>query len=154
MAGKRKTNTEPWRRLQRRILDIAARGLKVEAGVFDNAPHAGSSASIADIAKYHEYGTATIPERSFVRRTFQQKRQEISRLTVAAGRAIMQDRIDAKTAMNDVGEKIADMIKHTITDSSIPPPLAPSTVKRKGHDHALIDTHQLVEAVAWKVVTK
>lgn len=110
--------------------------------------------TVADIGNIHEFGAprANIPERSFLRATMDENIQKHERLVKKAIEDVTKGRNPdavlfqvAQSVRNDVIEKI---------DSNIPPPLAASTVKRKGDDLALVDTGIMRNAISGVVERK
>lgn len=55
--------------------------------------------------------------------------------------------------MDDIGKFLKREIRSRIVTENIPPPLSPITVQRKGHDHALIETSEMLKAIDYKVGT-
>lgn len=107
------------------------------------------SATIADVAAAHEFGTRTVPQRSFIARTIDGRAAEIDRLQDAViGRVIAGE--DPRDAAELVGLGVASMVRDTIR-SNVPPPLSPATVERKGDSRTLVDTGQLLNAVKHEV---
>jgi hypothetical protein len=115
----------------------------------DDANHthgSGEGLTIGDIATFHEFGTQTVPQRSFVRGWFDE-RQEFIRATlqtqvqqVIQGKRPLEQALE-RVALAYEGDCKARIVRH------IPPPLAPATVKRKGSSTPLIDTGALRNAI-------
>lgn len=104
--------------------------------------------SVAQVAYWNEYGTATIPARPFFRNTIAEKQDEwadnaASRLQQADG--------DVGKALALIGEDVKDDIVETIQNFR-EPENAPSTVKKKGFNKPLIDTGDLWQAIQSEVV--
>ena len=104
--------------------------------------------SVAQVAYWNEYGTATIPARPFFRNTIAEKQDEwadnaASRLQQADG--------DVGKALALIGEDVKGDIVETIQNFS-EPENAPSTVKKKGFNKPLIDTDGLLKAIQSEVV--
>jgi len=57
---------------------------------------------------------------------------------------------DFSDEMEEAAKRLKDALVARI-DSGVPPPNAPSTVKRKGHDHTLIDTGEFKNSIEIKV---
>jgi hypothetical protein len=125
------------------------------------APHAGGALTIVEIAAIHELGDALwhssggtegIPERSFIRGTFddpqnqEDQRQVLERLA----REILTDKLEVRAALDQLGAWGAARVRARIK-SHIPPPLKEETIKRKGSSTPLVDTGQLINAVTWEV---
>jgi hypothetical protein len=135
--------------------------------------------TVAEIAAIHEFGSrdGKIPERSFMRATLTDNRAayiEILRKLVARFYA---GKLPLKKLLAIMGTRLtADMKKKISTGSGVPPPLAPSTLRRrlarlkskptksgkprkrrklssKGH-RPLVDTAQLIRAITYAVILK
>lgn len=146
-----KVNDEAWRRIQRQVLAIAARGRGVKVGVMAAA---GAPGDLLLIAAVHEYGSPrrNIPERSFIRRTFREKKRQLDVVVTKVARAILKDRMSVDTGLNVIGVWMATQVKHTIASGPhIPPPLQPETIRRKGSDRPLVDTGRLLNSITWVV---
>jgi hypothetical protein len=101
-----------------------------------------------------------IPERSFIRSTFDQLRAEYEdRMRDFAG-WIYDGKVSARRALSLMGQLMAKDVRQQIR-SDIKPPLAESTMRRKlkktrpgseGTPVALIDTGQLINSVTYEVV--
>ena len=59
---------------------------------------------------------------------------------------------DTVHALNIVGELIQDQLKESILETNAPP-LAASTIRRKGFDKPLIDTSHMINSVAKEIKT-
>lgn len=114
----------------------------------------GSSVSLAELAAIHEFGApkAGIPARSFLRKTFtdEEGREALSRFLTRTGRQLIADKLDVKTALDQLGAWAVAQIKKRIKEH-IPPPNKPATIKAKGSSTPLVDTGQLINAITWEV---
>lgn len=130
-------------------------GISVVAGV--TGPGAKvtyeNGKTVEYVAERQEFGTdAGIPARSFMRRTYFEKRGEIKDLMAKKMGKGFESKAKAIEAVGEVGGEICNMIRATLDSSkSWAKPLAPSTVARKGDDQPLKDTGQLRNAIAWEV---
>jgi hypothetical protein len=119
----------------------------------DGAASHGEGLTVADVATFHEFGTPTVPMRSFIRGW------------VDENQAFIRDTLQKQFAAVAAGKRPADIaaarcalafegaVKQRIS-RNIPPPLAASTIARKGSSVALIDTGQLRNAVRGKAEVK
>lgn len=127
---------------------------KIEVTVGVHAAEAGSShgegLTVGDIATFHEFGTQTVPQRSFVRSWYDERQAFIADTL----RTQLQAVIAGKRPIEQAAERIAlafeGDVKRRIAQN-IPPPLAPATIARKGSSVALIDTGQLRNAIRGQV---
>lgn len=115
----------------------------------DDANHthgSGEGLTIGDIATFHEFGTQTVPQRSFIRGWFDERQEFIASTLRAQFKAV----VDGKRPIEQAAERVAlafegDMKQRIL--ENIPPPLSPVTVKRKGSSLALVDRGQLRNAI-------
>lgn len=122
----------------------------ITVGVHSDAGAESNGTSIAAVAAYQEFGTATIPSRSFVRAWADEKAGDIRDALRKIGAGVLQGRYTAAQGLAQAGVLFVGQIQKRISDG-IPPPLADSTVKRKGSSTPLIDTGVLRSSVAFKV---
>lgn len=120
------------------------RGASVEIGIF--------SADVATYAAANEFGTSKIPERSFIRSTFDEQRPALIRMIDAGALRAQTQLIPLADALIPAANHLRTAIINKI-QSGISPGNAPSTVRAKGFDAPLVNTGQLQRAVAWRVST-
>lgn len=119
------------------------RGGSVEVGIF--AP------DVAEYAAANEFGTARIPERSFIRSTFDEETATLTRMMDAAALRAQTMLIPLADALIPAANHLRSSIIRKIS-SGPPPPNAPSTVAAKGYDAPLVHTGQLQRAITWRTV--
>lgn len=141
-------NDRKWRILAASIVDVGRKVAKV--GVFSGVEADGTS--LADVLAFQEFGTETVPERRPIRTTFETKRAELARICEAAAKRVVLHGMPVAKAVGLIGAWGASAVKATITESDLPPPLAPATVEAKGSSKPLVDTGRLVGAITWAVV--
>ncbi len=127
-----------------RWFEAQGAGAAVEIGIF--VPE------VAAYAAANEFGTAKIPERSFIRSTFDAQTPALQRLIdqgVSRAQATLTPLVDALIpAANHLRSEIIKTIQ-----SGPPPANAPSTVIQKGYNAPLVNTGQLQRALTWRVST-
>jgi len=132
---------------------LGDRAPRVFAGVLGTealADHGGITN--AEVATFHEFGTDRVPQRSFLRSTHDEKRAQIQKqLGNAAGKVL--DGEDPKRAFGLVGAWFVGLVQRKIR-SRISPPLAESTIEKKGSDVPLIDSSQLIKSLTWEIREK
>lgn len=105
---------------------------------------------IADVAKWMEYGTPTIPARPFLRPVFRENKDRIrKRYYRMLKKLVKMKRIETR-ALEPLGEELVALVKDKI-DSIFEPSLSDITVKRKGHGKPLIDTYQLRDNIGYRI---
>ena len=104
--------------------------------------------SVAQVAYWNEYGTATIPARPFFRNTIAEKQDEWAD---NAASILQHTDGDVGMALALIGDDVKGDIVKTIRNFR-EPENAPSTVKKKGFNKPLIDTGDLWRAIQSEVV--
>lgn len=107
--------------------------------------------SIAEIARANEYGTKTIPARSFMRSTYDENLPRLNRIIGKEYDKILAGKSTVKRSLDAVGLYMQGLIQQKIR-AIRSPPNAPSTIKRKGSSKPLIDFGQMISAVTHEVV--
>ena len=143
-----------WRRVFKTAVEM--RTIKVQVGVLSGqgGETTEDGITMVELAAIHEFGSpaANIPERSFIRRTFVDRvPNELARVIAALTRGVVAEKLGVRQAVGQLGAWGAAQVKNTITQSDVPPPLAASTIARKGSSKPLVDTGHLVGAITWKV---
>ena len=160
--GKVVDRDKGWRRLQALAKSLASDDVHVRVGVLDDG-RAGSEnrdgITTGQLAVAMEFGTATIPARSWIGRTFDQKRAEVQADMQRLLGHLVDGKITIDKALNVLGAKYSAELKNTVTQGEqIPPPNAPSTLARKMAKtragaanvvRTLIDTGRMIGAVTW-----
>ena len=138
------------KRLQASAKQLAGKP-RVKIGVLGGGDH-GPDLTNAELATIHEFGAprAGIPERSFLRGTFDAKNREWQKFAEKLLKAIAAGRIDADQALGLLGERAVADVRKTIRNG-IDPPLKAATVRRKGSSKPLIDTGRLLQSISWSI---
>lgn len=111
----------------------------------------------AFIARVHEFGTDTIPQRSFLRSTLATNRAKYIALSRTALGKYTDGDWTMKKGITSVGIEMQADVKRTIM-KNVPPPLADETVKakmRKGLSRARIALYasgKLYNAIQYRIV--
>lgn len=142
------TNTKDIDRgLKRFIAELQkAKVTEVAIGILESAGANDEGVTIAEYAAYNEYGTMNIPERSFMRTSFD---ENISAITADLDRGyddVKSGNATVYSALNEIGMKHTDRVKKKIL-SNIAPPNAASTIARKKSSRTLIDTDTMLNSV-------
>lgn len=98
----------------------------------------------------NEFGTRTIPERSFLRSTVDRNRERYGQLLEAASQSL-PDGGDIEPALRRIGAIVVGDVQRTITELR-QPPNAVSTIMRKGSANPLIDTGAMRAAIDFVIV--
>ena len=143
-----------WVNLVKKIKDMTdEKGSVVEAGLFEDI-------GLISIAKENELGDPPrrarpypIPERSFMRFTFD---RDLDKNTALLLKGVEEIILGAKTKfkiLNEIGEIVTNSIKEFILSGyyKFSKPNHPITIRRKGHNYPLIETGKIVSTLTYKV---
>jgi hypothetical protein len=114
-----------------------------------DAPH-GDGLTVAEVASFNEFGTAHIPERSFIRATIDLHQVQLLQLAAALGTGVLQEKFAPGQALELLGEHARGQMIERI-NASVPPPNAPATIARKGSSTTLVDSGQTKNSLTYKV---
>lgn len=144
-----------WNRLVAAQKLIAQRKAYVKAGLLggDKDYRPGEAITNVQLGLVHEFGTDHVPERSWIRSTFEEKRAEYVELLKKLLVPVYEGKWGITRALGIVGARMAsDQKKAVKTGAGIPPPNAPSTIEAKGSSRPLVDTSAMINSVTWEVV--
>ena len=114
-----------------------------------------SDKTIFEIGAIHEFGSDSrnIPPRSFLRATFQLKRNEINSFIENQWNDVFHGRKNAATALDFLGITGTNMVKQAFTTKGYGtwPDIKESTKKAKGSSGTLIDTGTLRNSITWVI---
>lgn len=188
MAGKVFDNDKGWKRIVaaanaaagRRYVKVGVLGTKADEKEGDE----GGPLTVAEIAAVHEFGTedGRIPERSFLRSTFDEHKDELERMAVDLLPQVVLFGLHPDKALGILGLKLSSEVKKKITSGAgIPPPNAPATLMAKAGTgktgrffkgqatslgqafaqvgalaavRTLVDTGRMLGAITWAIVDK
>lgn len=135
------------------VLAALAKKPKVTLGIHSGASKGyPNGTTVLDVAGWNHDGTERIPPRPFLDNWIAKAKEsgKIMQQIVAGMKPVLQGKMDVKTALDRLGLVWVGEIQQGIADR-VPPPNAPSTIKKKGSDVPLIDTGQLRSAITHKV---
>jgi len=142
-----------WRRIMGRYKQM--RGSYVDIGLFAGKFNPEHGTQIVEYAFYNEFGTRRIPERPFMRKTFDENKRKYARLLKDMKQKIEDGSYTVKGALAVVGMEARNDVVQMITREPSPfVPNAPSTVEKKGSSRPLIDTGEMMRAIQFAVYLK
>lgn len=111
-----------------------------------------NGATIAAVAAFHEFGTSSIPRRSWLFDGIRENEAAIIEAIRRIGLAMVDRKrpMPAEKAYAQLGAFIVSKLQARIREN-IPPPLSPVTIARKGSSVALIDEGRLIASIRAKV---
>ena len=105
--------------------------------------------SIAQVAAINEFGASDIPERPFMRQSFENHEGELQAVCDAAQRLVSSGG-SAEQALQQVGVVAKGLVQDEIVNGGFAPN-AESTIKKKGSEQPLIDTGTMRQSVNFVV---
>lgn len=145
MVARTKDTDRGYKGMRQRLELMAGSYTKI--GVQMGSKQADGITDLVTVAAANEFGTDTIPERSFMRSTFDEDLPELTRIKAAEAEAVMAGRKLIETSLAQIGAYHAGRIQRKI-HSHPPPPNAPATIAAKGSSGTLIDSGQLVQNIS------
>lgn len=106
--------------------------------------------TLLEIAIYQEFGTATIPARSFIRDWFDSEEPALRADLTVLMRQVIAGQITKEKALDLMAVRCVGKIQQRIADG-LSPPNAASTIARKGSSTPLVDSGQLRAGVSSRV---
>lgn len=138
--------------LQRMASRLSAPGT-LRVGFLEGATYPAtrgqSGLHVATVAFWNEFGTARMPPRPFFRRMIAAKSPGWA---AALAKIAKATQYNALASLKLMGTGIKDQLVKSINDFS-DPPLAASTIARKGFAKPLIDTGVMIRSVDFEVKT-
>jgi hypothetical protein len=108
---------------------------------------------VVNYAFFNEFGTKNIPERSFLRTTFDDKEKSWFNTISNRAESIITENSGASKVTQELGRIMKEAIRGKIT-SRVPPPNSKATLKQKEGDITLIDTGLMYRVIDFEVVKK
>ncbi len=142
--------------LVRQFLDRIKRGSDayVSVGVHEGAGSYPDGQSVVEVALWNEYGTRTIPERSFLRSTVDENIPLLNSWREEMIGKVLHEGWTVHKALEAIGFRLQVLIQNKIK-SNVPPPNAPSTVAHKKAEgvapDTLIETGLLLRSITFEV---
>lgn len=131
----------------------------VEIGIVGPGKKYEGGLNTIAIATIHEYGVnlidktgrhLNIPERSFIRASFDAKQSKFDRMEADLEKVINLE-MDVDAFFKEVGEYCVGLIQEYIIEDLKSPALQPATIKAKGSSGLLRDTGNLVSSIDYKI---
>lgn len=109
-----------------------------------------SDATVVDVATFNEFGTDATPERSFLRSSMDDHRDDIGKVIEEGLAAIIDGKKTAIQAASTVGILAQSLVRKRIVELDSPPN-SDVTIAIKGSSSPLVDTGQMIQSVTWTV---
>jgi hypothetical protein len=139
----------------RRLVEIVF-GLErpvITVGIFESEGskmYASDDMTLLEVAIIHEFGTDKIPERSFIRAWFDENQDRCREALRVMLEVVVAGKYTKEQSLELLAQRFVGEIQKRIA-AGIPPPLAQSTIDRKGSSTPLINTGQLRSGITYKI---
>ena len=107
--------------------------------------------TVAEYASYNEFGTETIPERSFIRATVDERRNRIFGKAFTLQNDILTGKLSLERALDILGLLVVGNIQNKIQKLRNPKN-EDSTIRQKGSSNPLIDEGRMRQSVTYEKV--
>lgn len=131
---KLKDRDKGYKAIIRELKKAAHGGAFAKVGVLGDDETEGAEITTPELAAVHEFGAPSrgIPERSFIRATFDAKKNEWTEIARRLVALIYDGKMTIQQALGLLGARAAADVKNHITQGpEIPPPASPKTLARK-----------------------
>lgn len=119
-------------------------------GRISNRRHQPVGLNIAQYAAENEFGTRTVPQRSFMRTAFDENLALITRYASDQIGKVVDQNESIDVALKLVGQLMTGLIQKKITTITFPPNSA-ATIAEKGSSKPLIDFGSMLAAVRYTI---
>lgn len=109
----------------------------------------GADSEVVKIAHAHEYGDGKMPERSFIRASFDADQEKLDTIITGALDNMMAGQISPDAAAASIGAQSAQLVQNFIDENRVKPP---SDFKKKTQHTTLYETGTHIrDRIAYKV---
>lgn len=120
-------------------------GKKIVVGIVGD----GVDSEVLKIAAAHEYGTDKLPERSFIRASFDAGQDKLGSIVSGQVNKVLSGQISADAAANAIGAQAAQLVQNFIDENRVKPP---SDFSKKTQHTTLYETGTHIrDRIAFKV---
>ena len=120
-------------------------GKKIVVGIIGD----GVDSEVLKIAATHEYGTDKLPERSFIRASFDADQDKLGNIVSGQVNKVLSGQISADAAANAIGAQAAQLVQNFIDENRVKPP---SDFSKKTQHTTLYETGTHIrDRIAFKV---
>ena len=81
----------------------------------------GADSDVLKIAHAHEYGDGKLPERSFIRASFDADQEKLSAIITGQINKVLSGKISTNVASNSIGAQASQMVQSFIDDNRVKP---------------------------------
>ena len=108
---------------------------------------------VATVAAAHEFGNSQVPERSFLRSTFDEQQKKYIKMASKLFKKVVDGRMTTERIAGLIGSEAQDDVREKI-DAIQTPPNSDATILKKGSSNPLVDTGHLKQSIRHEVRTE
>ncbi len=124
----------------------------VEVGYDQNSGDEGTI-GLAELASIHEFGNEHVPERPFMRESFDRSAEQLTETGYTLADKVISGKIDPEMAYEIWGDSYKTAVQKGVIGQSLGlEENAQSTIDRKGSDTPLVDTGRLINGIEVNVI--
>ena len=121
------------------------KSVKIYVGIVGSA-----DSDVIKIAHAHEYGTSKLPERSFIRASFDADQDKLESIVSSAVDRVITGKNSVDAAANSIGAQAAQLVQNYIDENRVKPP---SDYSKKTQHTTLYETGTHIrDRIAYEVV--
>lgn len=129
-------------RLKKACADMSNK--KILIGIVGEA-----DSEVVKIAHAHEYGDGKLPERSFIRASFDADQEKLGTIVTGSVNKVLSEQISAEAAANAIGAQAAQLVQNFIDDNRVKPQ---SDFSKKTQHTTLYETGTHIrDRIAYKI---
>jgi hypothetical protein len=129
---------------------FASGDVRILIGLPEDATPYPDGTSVVMVGAIHEFGSGDNPERSFLRSTINEKRDQIQDDLTKVAEKVVDGETSLTSGSRKVGLKYSQLVAKKIVDIKTPPNTL-QTIRRKGSSNPLVDTGHLKSQVTFEV---
>ena len=119
-------------------------GKKIIVGIVGSA-----DSEVIKIAQAHEYGTGRLPERSFIRASFDAEQEQLCEIVSGQVNRVLSNKTSPEAAANAIGAQAAQLVQNFIDSNRVKPQ---SDFSKKTQHTTLFETGTHIrDRIAYKV---
>lgn len=108
-----------------------------------------ADSEVVKIAHAHEYGDGKLPERSFIRASFDADQEKLGTIVTGSVNKVLSEQISAEAAANAIGAQAAQLVQNFIDDNRVKPQ---SDFSKKTQHTTLYETGTHIrDRIAYKI---
>ena len=99
----------------------------------------------------HKTGYINIPERSFIRASYDAGQQELNDIIRRAVNKVMNGTATAREAMDEIGLRASQLTQNFINEGNVQPPKGEFTQEHSSQYTPLVDSGRLVSSISYEI---